>query len=69
MLTAVKGIKKQQLVEVRSLANPPPAVKLAIEAICTLLGEPDLDWKAMRSIIMKDNFIPTIINFNAEEMG
>lgn len=65
----MKGIKKQHLVEIRSLANPPPAVKLALESICTLLGEPNVDWKTLRSIIMKENFIPTIVNFNTEEIS
>ena len=68
MYLAVKGIKKQHLVEVRALPNPPPAVKLAIESTCALLGEKDLDWKSLRGLIMKDNFIPTIVNFNTEDM-
>lgn len=63
---AVKGIKKQHLVEVRALSNPPNAVKLTLESICTLLGERDLDWRAMRSTIMRENFIPTIVNFNTD---
>ena len=67
--SAVKGIKKQHLVEIRSLPSPPPAVKLALESICTLLGEQNLDWKSMRGIIMKENFIPTIVNFNTEDVS
>lgn len=65
---AVKEIKKQNLVEVKSLPSPPPAVKLAIESVCTLLGEKDLDWKAMRGVIMRDNFISSIMSFNAENI-
>ena len=65
---AVKGIKKQHLVEIRSLPSPPLAVRMTLESICTLLGEKDLDWKSMRSIIMKDNFIPTIVNFNTDKV-
>ena len=65
---AVKSIKKQHLVEVRSMANPPAAVKLALESICLLLGESTTDWKQIRSIIMRENFIPTIVNFSAEEI-
>ncbi|XP_021344673.1 cytoplasmic dynein 1 heavy chain 1-like, partial [Mizuhopecten yessoensis] len=61
---AVKSIKKQHLVEVKSLPNPPFAVKMAIESICTLLGEQDLDWKSLRGIIMRENFISTIVNFD-----
>lgn len=48
---AVKGIKKQHLVEVKSLGNPPAPVKLALEAICLLLGEATSDWKTIRSIV------------------
>ncbi|XP_074643936.1 cytoplasmic dynein 1 heavy chain 1-like isoform X2 [Tubulanus polymorphus] len=65
---AVKSIKKQHLVEVRALGNPPTIIKVALESICTLLGEPDLDWKAMRSIIMKENFISTIVNFSTDDI-
>ncbi|KAM9149649.1 LOW QUALITY PROTEIN: cytoplasmic dynein 1 heavy chain 1-like [Pangshura tecta] len=65
---AVKSIKKQHLVEVRSMANPPAAVKLALESICLLLGESTTDWN-IRSIIMRENFIPTIVNFSAEEIS
>uniref|UniRef100_A0A914RGN1 Dynein heavy chain AAA module D4 domain-containing protein n=1 Tax=Parascaris equorum TaxID=6256 RepID=A0A914RGN1_PAREQ len=36
---AVKGIRKTQLVEVRSMASPPHLVRLALESICLLLGE------------------------------
>ena len=67
--TAVKGIKKQHLVEIRSLANPPGPVKMALEAICTLLGEQNLDWKALRSLIMKDAFIPNIVSFDTEAIS
>uniref|UniRef100_A0A915D8F2 Dynein heavy chain n=1 Tax=Ditylenchus dipsaci TaxID=166011 RepID=A0A915D8F2_9BILA len=37
--SAVKGIKKTQLVELRSMNSPPSAVKLALESICLLMGE------------------------------
>ena len=66
---AVKGIKKQHLVELRSLGNPPAPVKLALEAICLLLGEATSDWKTIRSIIVRENFIPTIVNFSTEDIS
>ncbi|KAG1662035.1 Dynein heavy chain, cytoplasmic [Nymphon striatum] len=65
---AVKSIKKQHLVEVRSMGNPPPMVKLALESICFLLGESATDWKAIRSVIIRDNFINTIVNFSTEDL-
>ncbi len=64
--TAVQSIKKQQLVEIRALQHPPKMVKMALESICMLLGEPSKDWKAIRQIIIRDNFIASIINFNTE---
>lgn len=67
--TAVKSIKKQHLVEVRSMANPPAIVKLALESICLLLGENATDWKAIRAVIMRENFINSIVsNFSTEDI-
>ena len=66
--TAVKGIKKQHLVEVRSLPSPPRLVKMAMESICLLIGEPTTEWKSIRSILIRENFIPTIINFSTEDI-
>ena len=48
------------------MANPPSHVKLAMESICVMLGEDAQDWKTIRGIIIKDSFIPTIVNFNTE---
>ena len=66
---AVQGIKKQHLVELRSLGDPPAPVKLALEAICLLLGEATSDWKTIRSIILRENFISTIVNFSTEDIS
>ncbi|CAO1413898.1 unnamed protein product [Diamesa tonsa] len=67
---AVKSIKKQHLVEVRSMANPPAIVKLALESICLLLGENASDWKSIRAVIMRENFINSIVsNFSTEDIN
>lgn len=69
LTVAVKSIKRQHLVEVRSMANPPVLVKLALESICLLLGENASDWKSIRAVIMRDNFINTIVsNFSTEDI-
>jgi dynein heavy chain 1 len=65
---AVKSIKKQNLVEIKNLNNPPQGVKLTLESICLLLGEETNDWKSIRSIMMRDNFISTIVNFNTDDI-
>lgn len=61
---AVSNIKKQQLTEVRSMANPPEAVKLAMESVCTILGFKIDSWKTVQSIIRRDDFIASIVNFD-----
>lgn len=64
----MSSIKKQHLVEVRAMTNPPAAVKLALESICLMLGEETSDWKKIRQVIIRDNFISSIVNFSSEEM-
>ena len=63
---AVKGIKKNNLQELKALNNPPGGVKLALESVLLLLGEKADDWKQIRQIIVKDHFIPSIVNFDSE---
>lgn len=67
-IIAVKSIRKQHLVEVRSMANPPAIVKLALESICLLLGENASDWKSIRAVIMRENFINSIVTFSTEDI-
>jgi dynein heavy chain 1 len=66
--TAVRSIKKQQLVEIRALGNPPPTIKLALESVCLLLGNQTTDWKEIRGIIVKDTFIGSIVNFSTDDI-
>ncbi|KAF6780273.1 hypothetical protein AHF37_00288 [Paragonimus kellicotti] len=67
-VTPVNSVKRSQLVEIRALGAPPPPVRLAIEAVCTMLGETSMDWKELRSCLLRDNFIPSIVNFNVEQI-
>ncbi len=67
-LTAVQTISRQGLVEIRAMANPPVLVKLTVEAVCTMLGETTTDWKALRQIIARETFIPTVIQFKSEDI-
>ena len=63
---AVRNIKKQYLTEVRTMGNPPDAVKMAMESVCVMLGYTFDSWKTVQSIIRRDDFIPNIVNFNTE---
>ncbi|GAB7350693.1 hypothetical protein MBLNU459_g1254t2 [Dothideomycetes sp. NU459] len=64
---SVSNIKKQHLTEVRSMQNPPAGVKLALEAVCTLLGHKAADWKTIISIVRRDDFIASIVRYDNEK--
>ena len=68
-LAAVGNIKKQHLAEVRSMANPPEAVKLAMESACSVLGHQIDSWRAVQSIIRRDDFIYSIQHFDTTKMS
>ncbi|PHH90699.1 hypothetical protein CDD83_2886 [Cordyceps sp. RAO-2017] len=66
---SVSNIKRQHLTEVRSMGNPPQGVRLALDAVCTLLGHRINDWKAVQAVVRRDDFIASIIMFdNARQM-
>lgn len=59
--SAVSNIKRQHLQEVRTMANPPEAVKLAMESVCTILGHKIDSWRTVQGIIRRDDFIQRIV--------
>lgn len=63
----VQNIKKQHLTEIRSMANPPAAVKMTMESVCILIGYKVSSWRDVQLAIRKDDFIPSIVNYNNEE--
>lgn len=65
---SVSNIKRQHLTEVRSMGNPPQGVRLALDAVCTLLGHKINDWKAVQAVVRRDDFIASIIMFDNAKM-
>ena len=65
---AVQGIRKKDIQEIKGMKNPPPAVKMAVESICTLLGAKFNDWRSILAIIVKDDFVPSIVNFDTDSI-
>ena len=63
---SVSNIKRQHLTEVRSMGNPPASVKLALDAVCTLLGHRVDSWKTIQSIVRRDDFIASIVGYDNE---
>ncbi|KAJ3331033.1 hypothetical protein HDU76_004259 [Blyttiomyces sp. JEL0837] len=66
---SVSSIKKQHLTEVRAMVNPPEAVKMAMESVCTLLGNKIDSWKTVQAIIRRDDFITSIVNYDTNKMS
>ena len=66
---SVRGIKKRDLDEVRNLARPPVNVKLTLECIAIMLGEKKTDWTDVRKLLSKSDFIPSILEFNADNLS
>ncbi|CCF59102.1 hypothetical protein KAFR_0G00690 [Kazachstania africana CBS 2517] len=64
----VKNIKKQQLTEIRSMNNPPIAVKTIMEAVCLILGYEFVTWRDIQLFIRRDDFIFEIVHYNTESM-
>lgn len=65
----MKSIKKAHLVEVRNLPNPPKTVKVALESIVILMGESSTDWKSIRQVIARENFVPNVVKFSTEDIS
>jgi dynein heavy chain 1 len=62
----VQNIKKQHLTEIRSMSNPPAAVKMTMESVCILLGYNATNWKEVQLIVRRDDFIPNIVSFDSD---
>ncbi len=48
------------------MGNPPAGVKLALEAVCTLLGHRSDSWKTIQGIVRRDDFIASIVGYDNE---
>jgi dynein heavy chain 1, cytosolic len=66
---SVRGIKKRDLDEVRNLARPPNNVKLTLECVAIMLGETKTEWADVRKMLSKADFIPAILEFDADKLS
>ncbi|CAM9277136.1 unnamed protein product, partial [Phaeothamnion confervicola] len=66
---SVRSIKKPMLDEVRGLARPPKTVQTVLEAVATLLGQPNPAWTDVQKVIRRADFIATVVNFDADSLS
>lgn len=62
----VQNIKKQHLTEIRSMSNPPSAVKMTMESVCKLIGYDVSTWRDVQLIVRRDDFISNIVAYDNE---
>jgi dynein heavy chain 1 len=51
------------------LARPPDNVRLTLECVAIMLGETKVEWGAVRKLLAKSEFIPSILNFDANSLS
>ncbi len=66
--TSVRSIRKTQLDEIRAMARPPKAVQTVLEAVSIMLGYDQTQWSDIRKIIAKQDYIATVLNFDAASL-
>ena len=66
MCTAVKTMMNQYLVKIWSLPMSPRLMKMSMESIYPLTGEPATEWTSINSVLIQENIIPTLINFSTD---
>jgi dynein heavy chain 1, cytosolic len=67
--SAVEGIKKKQLDEIRALPSPPLLVKLTLEATLLLLTGKKSDWTGVRKALVDAGFIQTLMTFDSKNIS
>lgn len=51
------------------MASPPNLVKLSLEAMMIMLNENvGTDWKAIRGVMVKEDFMSRILNYDADQV-
>lgn len=63
-VTAVKGIKRGHLNEIKSFKTPPQPICDVLSAILMLKGIKDLSWNSMKAFLSKRGMVDEIINFD-----
>lgn len=63
---SVSNIKRQHLNEMRAMLNPPSAVKITMEAVCIMLGYKVDSWKAVQSVLRREDFIGSVVNYSTD---
>eukprot|EP01029_Cantina_marsupialis_P010152 TRINITY_DN2319_c0_g2_i3.p1 TRINITY_DN2319_c0_g2~~TRINITY_DN2319_c0_g2_i3.p1 ORF type:complete len:2726 (-),score=1059.52 TRINITY_DN2319_c0_g2_i3:6-7787(-) len=65
---AVKGIKNDQINEIKSFTMPPTAIQDVLGAVLQLLGIKDMTWRSMRQFLSNRGVKDDILHFDARRI-
>jgi dynein heavy chain 1 len=65
---AVQAVGKKVLSIIKTMQNPPDAIKLTLESVCLLLRENAPDWRTIQKVIVKDDFKSRILEFKTDSI-
>ena len=66
---SLQQISRAQMQELQSMVNPPKLVKLALEALCTLLyGWSHSKWEGIRKILHHEDFGPSLMKYRGQNL-
>ena len=64
---ALKSLTKNDITEVKSFTNPPPAVQKVMEAVCCLLGQPE-SWDSAKKLLSQANFMEQLQMYDKDNI-
>lgn len=64
---ALRSLTKNDITEVKSFTNPPPAVQKVMEAVCCLLGQPE-SWESAKKLLSQSNFMDQLQNYDKDNI-
>ena len=65
---SVRSIKRNHLTELTSLARPPNVIRLTMEAVISMLeGKRVTEWRDIRKIASRGDFIKAVIQFDTDK--
>jgi dynein heavy chain 2 len=66
---AVKGIRRENLNEIKSFKTPPQAIVDVLSGVLMLQGIKDLSWNSMKGFLGKRGVIEDILNFDVKKVS
>ncbi|GLE05887.1 hypothetical protein PINS_up015068 [Pythium insidiosum] len=67
-VTALDGLDKKDITEVRAFVKPPQAVQMVMEAVCVMLGEKP-DWDTSKRLLSRSTFMADLKEYDKDNIN